>query len=94
MEPQILLLDEPLAALDASARRQLRAYLADTLAQRQIPAIVVTHDVRDVLALGATVFVLEEGGIVQHGTADELARQPATEFVAEFFDSDAAVVDS
>ncbi len=94
LEPRILLLDEPLAALDAAARRKLRTYLADTLATRQIPAIVVTHDARDVLALDATVYVLEDGSIVQHGTAAELTDQPATEFVAEFFGSDAPVAGS
>ena len=85
IDPAILLLDEPLAALDAPARRRLRGYLAAYLADRGRPAIVVTHDVRDVLALGATVYVVEEGRIVQHGSAEQLAASPATDFVAEFF---------
>ncbi len=86
IDPQILLLDEPLAALDAAARRTLRAYLADRLASTPAPAIVVTHDARDVRALGATVFVLEEGKITQQGTVEALVARPATAFVAEFFD--------
>ena len=84
-EPRILLLDEPLAALDAPARRTMRAYLARHLARRGGPAMVVTHDVRDVLALDAKVFVLDSGRVIQHGSAESLAAQPATDFVAEFF---------
>lgn len=83
--PRLLLLDEPLAALDVAARRELRAYLAAYLQSHAFPAIVVTHDVRDVVALDADVFVLEGGRIVQSGSAESLAVNPATEFVAEFF---------
>jgi ABC-type sulfate/molybdate transport systems ATPase subunit len=85
IDPLILLLDEPLSAMDATARRGLRAYLADHLAARRAPALVVTQDVRDVTALDATVFALEGGRIVQSGPAAELTARPATEFIAEFF---------
>lgn len=91
IEPRILLLDEPLAALDVAARRRLRGYLAKHLQERAGPALVVSHDVRDVLALKARVYVMEAGRIVQVGTARELAAQPATEFVAEFFESSVAL---
>jgi ABC-type sulfate/molybdate transport systems ATPase subunit len=84
-EPKLLLLDEPLAALDAPARRALRLYLASHLAERR-PALVVSHEARDVRALGAEVHVLEGGRIVQSGTADALAKAPASEFVAAFFE--------
>ncbi len=84
--PAILLLDEPLAAMDPAARRKLRASLARRLLHGQRPAIVVTHDARDVYALGRPrVYALEGGGIVQRGTPQELATAPATEFIAEFF---------
>jgi len=86
VEPQLLLLDEPLATLDPGSRRKLRAFLADHLKVRRGPAIVVTHDARDAEALGADLFVLEEGRVVQRGTASELRAKPATDFVAEFFD--------
>ena len=87
--PGMLLLDEPLAAMDVAARRGLRSYLARHLAQRTRPAIVVTHDPRDVRALGSpVVYVLEEGKVVQHGPSEHLAAQPATDFVAEFFAAD------
>ena len=85
IDPRILLLDEPLAAMDATARRSLRSYLAAHLSERSAPALVVTQDARDVTALGAFVFALEGGRIVQRGYAPELAANPASEFVAEFF---------
>ncbi|MEX2048722.1 MAG: ABC transporter ATP-binding protein [Gemmatimonadota bacterium] len=84
--PEILLLDEPLAALDARARRQIRGYLVEHLSARSGPALVVSHDPRDVAELGVTVHVLEEGRIVQSGTPDALAARPATEFVEAFFE--------
>lgn len=86
VEPEILLLDEPLAALDIAARRTLRTYLADYLANRGSPAVIVTHDVRDVRALGAEVYVLEGGRQIARGTPRTLAAESSSAFVAEFFD--------
>lgn len=84
--PEIVLLDEPLSAMDTPARRNFGDYLAAHLAKGKRPAIVVTHDVRDVRALGSpVVYVLEEGRVVQHGRPAELAASPATQFVAGFF---------
>ena len=87
IEPHILLLDEPLAALDAAARRIMRRRLAERLEESAVPALVITHDVHDIVALNADVHVMEEGRIVQRGPADALATHPATEFVAEVFGS-------
>lgn len=86
-DPRILLLDEPLAALDAAARRTMRRRLAERLEERAVPALVITHDLRDIIALNADVHVMEEGRIVQRGPAAALAAHPATEFVAEVFGS-------
>ena len=85
VDPLLLLLDEPLSWLDAQARRTLRAHLAEHLLERERPAIVVSHDARDVLALDACVYAIEDGRIVQHGPADRIAADPATPFLAEFF---------
>ena len=85
--PLLLLLDEPLSSLDAQARQTLRAHLADHLARRARPAIVVSHDARDVLAMNADVYAIEDGRIVQHGPAARIAADPATPFLAEFFAS-------
>jgi ABC-type sulfate/molybdate transport systems ATPase subunit len=87
VEPRILLLDEPLAALDAQARRAVRVYLAAHLSERSRPALVVSHDVRDVRALGGPVCVMEKGKVVQRGSAAELAARPASAFVEAFFEA-------
>ena len=85
VDPLLLLLDEPLSSLDAQARQTLRTHLADHLAERARPAIIVSHDARDVLALHADVYAIEDGRIVQHGPAERIAADPATAFLAEFF---------
>jgi molybdate transport system ATP-binding protein len=82
--PRMLLLDEPLAALDAASRRSVRSSLAERLWALGRPCLVVTHDVRDVEALGAEICVLEGGRVVQRGPVYALREAPATAFVAEF----------
>jgi len=82
--PRALLLDEPMAALDKAARRKVRSFLGVRLRAVGIPSIVVSHDVEDAEALGGRVAVLEAGKIVQIGTLDEVAKNPATPFVEEF----------
>ena len=87
--PRALLLDEPLAALDAGARRQLRASLGELLRGLELPALVVTHDPDDAAAIADRVAVLEAGRVVQEGTLDELRARPGTSFVEELFRRDA-----
>lgn len=84
VEPAMLLLDEPLAALDIVARRQMRGFIAQRLVKLGRPAIVVTHDIRDVQALDAMVCVLTAGRVIQYGSLASLIAEPASEFVAEF----------
>ena len=84
IEPNLLLLDEPLAALDATTRRTVRRFLADHLPSFGRPCVLVTHDVRDVEALAAAVVVLEQGRVLQRGTLEDLRAAPASDFVAEF----------
>lgn len=83
-EPRLLLLDEPLSALDATSRRSVRSFLAERIASFGRPTILVTHDVRDVEAFEAVVVALESGRLVQRGSLDALARAPASDFIAEF----------
>lgn len=83
IEPDILLLDEPLAALDAATRRRTRAFLADRARAFAHPTVLVTHDVRDIEALHAHVVAFESGRVVQRGSLEELRAAPATDFLAE-----------
>lgn len=83
-EPELLLMDEPLAALDATTRRTVREFLGERLARFGRPSVIVTHDVRDVAALANRVCVIEKGRVVQTGGLVELRTRPATAFVREF----------
>lgn len=86
--PDLLLLDEPLAATDAMARQGLRAYLAQYLAEWRRPALVVTHDLLDLRALAPRlVYVLEDGAVAQSGAPRAVAARPQTPFAAAFFES-------
>ncbi len=84
MDPSMILFDEPLSALDAGARRRTRTFLSEQLNSWGRPAIVVTHDVRDVEALDAQVLVMVGGRAVQSGSLDELRARPGSDFVVEF----------
>jgi molybdate transport system ATP-binding protein len=83
-DPAILLLDEPLAALDAHTRVEVRTELQQLLAGLEIPALLVTHDFEDAAALATHVGVLVDGQLRQTGTPAELVARPADPFVASF----------
>lgn len=80
--PQLLLLDEPLAALDAATRAEVRSTLRQHLSEFAGVAVMVTHDPLDAMVLGDEVVVLEGGSVAQAGTPADIARRPATEYVA------------
>ncbi len=82
--PRLLLLDEPLSALDAALRGQLRAELAQLLRSFGITAIFVTHDQDEAMAIADRVAVMSHGKIAQIGTPETLYRAPESEFVARF----------
>lgn len=85
IEPRLLLLDEPLAALDVATRSEVRRELRRHLAAFDGPTILVTHDPLDALALADRVAVIEEGRVTQLGTVAEVAARPATPYVAQLF---------
>lgn len=82
--PRLLLLDEPLSALDAALREALRDELAILLRKFQITAIFVTHDQDEAMAIADRVAVMSQGRVAQSGTPEELYRNPKTAFVAGF----------
>ena len=75
-----LLMDEPLSALDALTRRQVRGEVHEIIRAAGLQTIVVTHDVADALTLGDQIGVMQEGQIVQFGSRQELLAQPRTPF--------------
>ncbi|MBE2320802.1 ABC transporter ATP-binding protein [Solirubrobacter sp. CPCC 204708] len=81
-DPQVLLLDEPLSALDAHTRAAVREELADILAAQRIPTLMVTHDFLDASTLADRVGVIRDGRLHQIGRPEELTAHPADEFVA------------
>ncbi|MFJ2958304.1 ABC transporter ATP-binding protein [Streptomyces sp. NPDC087270] len=80
--PRLLLLDEPLAALDAGARLDVRAELRRHLAAFEAVAVLVTHDPLDAMVLADRLVVVEHGTVVQQGTPAEIARHPRTDYIA------------
>jgi len=82
--PEIVLLDEPLSALDAKLRLQLRGELRRILQAVGATTIVVTHDQEEAMSLGDKVVVMNKGRIVQEGTPNEVYSAPQSQFVAEF----------
>ncbi|MFE9774618.1 ABC transporter ATP-binding protein [Streptomyces sp. NPDC005931] len=81
--PRLLLLDEPLAALDARTRLEVRARLRRHLAAFEAVAVLVTHDPLDAMVLADRLVVVEDGRIVQEGTPSDIARHPRTEYIAQ-----------
>ncbi|HET9519265.1 MAG TPA: ABC transporter ATP-binding protein [Actinoplanes sp.] len=82
VHPQLLLLDEPLAALDARTRMQTRADLRRHLAEHSGTTVLVTHDPLDAMMLADRLVIVEDGAVVQTGDAAEITRRPRTDYVA------------
>ncbi|MGA5583973.1 ABC transporter ATP-binding protein [Streptomyces thermodiastaticus] len=81
--PRLLLLDEPLAALDARTRLDIRAQLRRHLAGFEAVAVLVTHDPLDAMVLADHLVVIENGRIVQQGSPAHVARHPRTDYIAQ-----------
>lgn len=84
VEPRVLLLDEPLSALDAKIRARLRDLLRQVQRELGITTILVTHDQEEALSISDRVLVMQAGEVVQAGTPHEIYRHPRTRFVADF----------
>ena len=84
-EPKLILLDEPLAALDATLRRQMQVFLKSLQRRIATTFLFVTHDQEEAIAMSDRIVVMNKGKIEQIGTPEDLYYSPKTHFVAEFF---------
>ena len=84
LDPDLLLLDEPLGALDPMIRYQLQQELKAIFARLGKTVVMVTHDIAEAVFFGQTLVLMREGSIVQTGTFKELAQSPAESFVEQF----------
>jgi osmoprotectant transport system ATP-binding protein len=84
LSPELLLLDEPLGALDPLVRAALQKDLKEIFSQLKQTAILVTHDLAEAAYLGDEIVLMNEGRLVQRGTLDDLRTNPAAPFVTDF----------
>lgn len=84
-EPKLILLDEPLAALDANLRRQMQIFLKQIQRRIRTTFLFVTHDQDEAITMSDRIVVMSQGGIEQQGTPQDLYYRPRTRFVAGFF---------
>ena len=84
VDPQVLLLDEPLSNLDAKLRDEMRCEIARICRERSLTAIYVTHDRREALSMGDRIALLDRGKIQQTGSPVELYKKPRSRFAASF----------
>ena len=84
MKPKILLLDEPLSALDGIIKESIKAKIKEIAREFQLTTIIVTHDPEEALTLSDKVLIVNRGGIAQFGRPEEIIEHPADSFVKEF----------
>jgi osmoprotectant transport system ATP-binding protein len=92
LSPELLLLDEPLGALDPLVRAALQKDLKEIFARLQQTALLVTHDLAEAAYLGHEIVLMTEGRIVQQGSIADLRERPANNFVTEFINAQRALV--
>lgn len=83
-EPKVLLLDEPLSALDAQIRKNLQKQLRSIQQELKMTTVLVTHDQEEAMAVSDRIYILNNGQIAQSGTPHDIYTKPANEFVARF----------
>lgn len=91
--PQVLLLDEPFAAIDAKVRKELRSWLKDMIDKIGITSIFVTHDQDEAVEVADEIIVTNQGRVEQMGTPTEIYKNPKTPFVAQFIGESAVITD-
>ena len=84
MEPEVLLLDEPMGALDPIVRRNLQQELKKIFSRLKKTVLLVTHDLGEAVFLSDRLTLLHEGHVVQSGSFEDLCSRPNTPFVTEF----------
>lgn len=84
MKPKILLLDEPLSALDGVIKESIKQKIKEIARDFKLTTIIVTHDPEEALTLSDKVLIVNEGQISQFGTPEEIIKKPANDFVGEF----------
>ncbi len=87
LSPELLLLDEPLGALDPLVRAALQKDLKEIFQRLQQTAILVTHDLAEAAYLGDRIVLMNEGRVVQNGTLSDLRDRPANDFVTDFINA-------
>src|SRR5437870_6248164 len=92
LSPELLLLDEPLGALDPLVRASLQKDLKEIFARLQQTALLVTHDLAEAAYLGHDIVLMNEGRIVQRGSISDLQEKPASPFVSEFINAQRSLV--
>ncbi|MFN2621518.1 MAG: ATP-binding cassette domain-containing protein [Chthoniobacterales bacterium] len=92
LSPELLLLDEPLGALDPLVRAALQKDLTEIFGRLNQTAILVTHDLAEAAYLGDEIVLMSDGRVVQRGTLEELRTNPASSFVTEFINAQRSLV--
>ena len=92
LSPELLLLDEPLGALDPLVRAALQKDLKEIFARLQQTALLVTHDLAEAAYFGDEIVLMNEGHIVQRGSIADLRERPASDFVCEFINAQRSLV--
>src|SRR3712207_9453635 len=92
VQPRVLLLDEPFGALDANVRKELREWLRRLHDEVPVTTIFVTHDQEEAMEVAEQIAVINDGGIEQAGTPDDLYAPPANELVMGFVGDRESVV--
>ncbi|MEK8128459.1 sulfate ABC transporter ATP-binding protein [Paenibacillus filicis] len=92
-EPQLLLLDEPFAAIDAKVRKELRTWLKEMIDRVGITTIFVTHDQEEAVEVADQIMIIHNGRLEQQGTPIDIYKHPTTPFVAEFIGESNPVAD-